>query len=705
VPEARGRVAVVSAGLRRAAAPGAAGWLAAAALLVLALVFLVLVGRPLATDDAWWHLALGELFWREGPWPAEDPLLHTADTPPVPHEWLFQILLHGVLETAGFPGLRGLHVGFAAAAVGLAFALFRREARGLAVAAGATAVFLELSWYRLFQLRPDVFTISATLGLYLLLLAPRPGGGPPSGRAVAGAAALLALWANVHSIFAAGLALVAAAAAGAFAEAGLARFWVGDAEGAARARRRAGRLALAFAAGLGVTLLNPRGVEQHLTFFTESATGQIWRIRDDFLPFDPLRPPRDNPALTPLAWALVWGLFAGTAAVAATAAWRLVRRRSREALAALDAEHLALAAAACVAMATAVRFHWLAAFPLLLLVRAERRRLPPRASAPATAWAAAAGTLALALAFPAVNQLRAHAREVLREEDGYASGFLEARYCEAGARFLEETGLEGRLFNSFNMGGFLGFRLAPQLRTFIDGRMDHFPAEVLDDYVAIRNASRYGPARRLNRLLEERRVDLYFGDHFPDDLYPGRSRVVWLRRIPDWMPVYASANCSLYLRRHPRNARNLARIGTNYERRGVPFHAVRGLDVSRALREAPGWAAAQGLRHPEREALAARARGADPNARYRALVELAAFAWRVGDFEAQIRWDREAAALRPEAPEPRRRLADALLQTGRPVEALAILERLRASHPGYEDVGYLHAVAQKLAKRRRSRKP
>ena len=51
--------------------------------------------------------------------------------------------------------------------------------------------------------------------------------------------------------------------------------------------------------GLGVllTALNPRGFAQHATFFTESASGDIWLLRDDFLPWNPFQPERFNAAL------------------------------------------------------------------------------------------------------------------------------------------------------------------------------------------------------------------------------------------------------------------------------------------------------------------------------------------------------------------------------------------------------------------------
>ena len=160
-------------------------------------------------------------------------------------------------------------------------------------------------------------------------------------------------------------------------------------------------------------------------------------------------------------------------------------------------------------------------------------------------------------------------------------------------RFLRDTGLEGHLFNAFNLGGFLGYWVSPRLRTFIDGRLDHYPPEVLDDYLAIRRTSLRGPSERLRALLDARKVDVFFADHFPEREYRNRFSGTHLRRLPDWVPVFAARTHSIYLRRSPENRDNLRRVAAFYRERGVPFDPREGLDVDcagvfgRALRYRP----------------------------------------------------------------------------------------------------------------------
>ena len=57
------------------------------ALGVQAALLLYASGRPLFTDDLWWHLALGRAFLAGGPWLAADPSLHTAPGPPDGAHW------------------------------------------------------------------------------------------------------------------------------------------------------------------------------------------------------------------------------------------------------------------------------------------------------------------------------------------------------------------------------------------------------------------------------------------------------------------------------------------------------------------------------------------------------------------------------------------------------------------------------------------
>ena len=273
--------------------------LAIFSLTVFMMLLVPLVGRPVATDDLWFHLKMGEVYGTETLWPEADPMLYTAgDRRPVQHEWLFGVAVFGLERAIGLQGLRVVHVIAVLGIVLLVFASFRRESGAALPALFATCVFLALSWRRLYQLRPDLVSIPAAIAIYQLLLASGDG---PSRRRVALATGLLWVWANAHSLFAIGLALGVAGWLGIWLTRGL--------ETRLPASERAaptpapGRVGAAIGLGFLAALVNPRGIAQHLTFFSSTRNSAIWMVKDEWTPFDPFTVPGEGAAgIDPLAW-------------------------------------------------------------------------------------------------------------------------------------------------------------------------------------------------------------------------------------------------------------------------------------------------------------------------------------------------------------------------------------------------------------------
>jgi hypothetical protein len=350
-------------------------------------------------------------------------------------------------------------------------------------------------------------------------------------------------------------------------------------------------------------------------------------------------------------------------------------------------------------MLISVRFHWLAFLPLLYLLRAWRRS---EQRSPRPRWALAAAALAsaaLACAFPAGIHIDSYAQEVAAEPDGYWSPYLDQRYCGGGTRFLDDAGIEGRLFHPFNLGGFLGFWLTPELRTFIDGRMDHYPSDVLRDYLRIRHASQAGALPLLSKLLEEREVDVFFGTSFPENRYADRFWTGHLRRLPGWVPIWASQTHSIYLRRNSRNARNLSLAKAWYMQRRIPFSYETGVDLGAAIDRRPAWVVRQGIVPADYTDWVEASQSSDPQRRRVALAELGRIYWQIGAFEKQVEADAAVATLDPGAKEARRRLADGLLQLGHAAEAVEVARALHAEDPDYQDIRLILAHAEDRLRR------
>lgn len=665
----------------RATQTRAADALALTALLCACGLLLAISARPLATDDTWWHLKLGEVYAEQGPRVAADPMLHTAATQAtVPHEWLFQVMLYGVEQAAGFTGLRLLHAALVSAILAAIFFAFRRASGSLALAAAASVCWIVLSWYRLIQLRPELVSLLALLLLSGALLRRREAAGLKRGAALL---VLLVVWANLHSLFAIGLALTFAALVGSLLE----RSGLGAQPNRA-AGRRAAALFVFLLLGTLVTALNPQGFAQHATFFTESATGDIWRLEDDFLRWLPWRFETGNAALPWLSWFSAGAVLLAWLAALAASGRRLWQQQSEDALARADVVGLALSAAAWVAMLVSVRFHWLAFLPLLVILRA----LP---TGRRSAWCAAATAALLLLGLPRAVDLNALRQELAEEPGGYwKTPYLEARYCANAANFLEIAAVEGKLFHPFNLGGYLGYRLAPELRTFVDGRLDHVPAGVLDDYLEIRQAIRMSDEARFAAKLDTYEIDFFVGTHFFENRYGEGTWTDQLRRLPGWVSVFASQECSVYLRAAPRNAENFMRIAAAYAKLGIPFSATTGPDMGAAVREQRGWSDKNRVTPPRfDEWLQVQANGGAEE-QWLAIDSLARGFWRVGAFRQQLPLDRVLIERTPEAPEPRRRLADGLLQIGRAEAALPVVEALVRQDPRYSDVHALRRVTR-----------
>jgi hypothetical protein len=649
------------------------------ALLVLASCLLVVAAGPLVTDDLWWHLAIGEVYAQQGPWPDGDPLLHTAHADaPVQHEWLFGVAVHAVQRASGFFGLRVAHGLLVAGILALAFRLCRREGGSLLAGCFGASVFVVLAWWRLFQLRPDLASIPAALALWPLLLRSET---PPSWTRVAAFAGLCALWANLHSLFLVGLLLLAAGLAGMPLRAALARRLpaaerAAEATGAARARRLAAALAL----GLAASALNPRGFAQHLTFLTSSREAGIWRVHDEWTPFHPFSLDYTTAAVSLLSWLVTDALLLGFAICAALALAGFWRAPDRRRLAACDPVLLALGCAGAVALLVSVRFLWLGIFPLLFVLRALRVLAAGGAARRAVPLALAAASVALAAAFPFATAWR----EVrgLQPADPRAwlsTPFVADKYHPQGVRFLLETGLEGNLFNKYPMGGFLEFWLAPRLRAFVDGRTEHYPSEVLAEYSALNLLRGTRPGESFVELLERRRVDIFFGTGPPSGIW--RDAVLYtaehLSGVQGWLLVERAADHAIYLRDDARNRENLARVAAWYQHQGVPFDAQRGLDVARVVDERPDWAVANRMLPRGWDELVARAEAGD----FAALDAVGRSLALLGLYARALEVDARALALRPEAKAPRRRQVYALLRLGRVEEARARAAALLALDP------------------------
>jgi hypothetical protein len=567
---------------------------------------------------------------------------------------------------------------FAIAAAALMIA--RRRLHSWALSACVLSLFVATGWWRLIQLRPDLFSIAATLLFAeLLFLADDVSGKRWRWRVVA-AAALAVVWANTHSLFVRGPALGIAAVGAAGLDA-----WLPGASQANRsaARQRVARLAVALAVILVVTLLNPRGVGQHLTFYTSSNEAAIWAIFDEWQHFDPLRWNRFGLPLSPLAGLITNLTLIAMFAVALHTLWRCIRclRGDDEVARAArpssgELRSLMLGLAGVVAVLVSIRFAWMEIFAWLDLAHRARGSRALSKHPALLCWGAALGALATAAAFSVPGRYAESAKGLPDNVAGYLrEPYAREGYFTPGVDFLEAAGLEGNLFNRYTMGGYLGHRLAPRIRTFVDGRTEHYPSEVLFDYFAINSQRRNRRGESALAALDRYEVDIYYGVG-RSMLGEGVYTTPRLEAEPGWIQIFRSHDHSISLRRGERNRENLERVAGYYAERGVPFSREHGFDPIEALKRAPQWAANAGVVPPGYGAMRGRASGDDPSERRAARQWLAMLYFLLGGYEAQIDLDRDLIAEHPRGVFERRRLVHGLLRAGRTDEAIAAARSL-----------------------------
>ncbi len=204
-------------------------------------------------NDLWWHLAAGAWIADHATVPRTDPFSFTgAGTDWIDHAWLWQVAAWSVRSIASDAGLVLMKMACAVLLAGACLAALRRAEWGPHGRALMVLLCIAGSRFRLTD-RPDTASL-ALLALFLgVLVAPDLRAGPR----VIGAAAVCALWSNVHP----GV-LLAPALAAACAVASVIDGWRVRRGGGAEVRpvlRRAREEMLVAAASAVAIFVNPYG--------------------------------------------------------------------------------------------------------------------------------------------------------------------------------------------------------------------------------------------------------------------------------------------------------------------------------------------------------------------------------------------------------------------------------------------------------------
>ncbi len=423
------------------------------------LVFMMAVRVPLDTD-MWWHVRAGEHMLDQREILTTDPFSHTrAGEDWIDHSWGSQVVIYSVYELFGGStdpgdlGNIGLALYMAAlAAAGMAFVYLMCEGN---VYVRAFMVVLGAATAAMFWLpRPQMFSFMlSALVLYLLHLYKREHVDrlwliPP----------LMVLWVNLHGGFAIGFIFLFGSLAGEV----FGNLFNPDDDRVVRWGRLR-KQALVTAVSVAVVALNPYGIQMLAYPFRTVGIGVLQDFIEEWA-----SPNFHQPQTWPFALLLL-GILGAAGLSSRRIDWTDLALVAGTGFLALSAgRNVAVFAVAATPVLSRHVNAWLTDRGWQIKLR---RTLTPRMALLNWVLLVLIGLGALG---KIINTLDAGAvREAQRD-----------RFPVELAAYLNESPPDGKLFNSYNWGGYLMFA-APDVPVYVDGRTDLYDDAFLRDYLKI----------------------------------------------------------------------------------------------------------------------------------------------------------------------------------------------------------------------------
>jgi hypothetical protein len=461
------------------------GWLRPAHIF-LALLFLglfAMAARNVTDPDFWWHLKTGQFVVEHKSIPHTDPFSYTrAGEPWVAHEWLTEILLYELKRTIGWGGL----IVIFAAIISAAFFLLYLRCGPHPYIAGMATLCAAWATAPVWGVRPQVLSLLLT-SLWLLILE-RSDSAP---KLLWWTLPLTVLWVNLHAGFAVGLVLSALFLVGEGIEGVLG--W------SQQNAPRPGIAVFIFVLDLLLVPLNPNGLRMFVypietlrsaamqNYIAEWASPNFHRA--EYWPF----------------LLIVLGVFS-------VLSWTRHRVRLRDLLLVLVSLYAGLCSIRMMPLFVLI------AVPLISKQFGEWPVSRQRPQPSLVARSVLNGAIVMAMAAFSVL----HITHVIWRQPQ-----AEVQHFPAGAvAFLQTHPPHGPIFNHYDWGGYLIWKLYPSIRVFIDGRADLYGEALLHQF-----ADTYQFKGAWRQSLRRWNIDTVL---VPAD----SSLATGLRRAPGWTVSY-----------------------------------------------------------------------------------------------------------------------------------------------------------------------
>ncbi|MBT0664269.1 hypothetical protein KI809_08140 [Geobacter pelophilus] len=473
--------------------------------------------QPIVQNDTWWHLKTGDWIIANRSLPSSDPFTYshhlTGDTQErflLTAYWVSQIVLSIALKFGGFFGIaiyRAVVLGI------LAVVLFQRlQRRGVQPWLSFTLLIsasLCLFWFYPGLERPQVLSFLFASVLMGMVEEIREGKGPswlmPP---------MMTLWANCHGGFIVGDLLLCAVVVGAA--------WTFRKD-----RQHFFKISRWAAAGLCFSLCNPNGYFPFLSAFQLSLNRELMDSISEFK--GSIEAFHSGYPQIAVFWVLLFLML-----VAAVASGRF---------SCLDFFPMMLSGALAFRYCRNIAFFMVAMAPLsgYYLKHAMERW----ATRPVKA-VLVLGALALITVVPLTLSQVKWEETILNTPD--------KRYPSAAVDFLQRQELKGAMLNDYDAGGYLIWKLSPDRKVLIDGRIINL--SILRDYRTIQQARTHLVNGRpaWSQLLDS--YDIQYVIQYLQQ--PSTGELQPLMRVllndPQWAPVYVDQIAYIFVRRDGLNA-------------------------------------------------------------------------------------------------------------------------------------------------------
>ncbi|MGC1223386.1 MAG: hypothetical protein WA872_16550 [Candidatus Sulfotelmatobacter sp.] len=397
-----------------------------------------MAARNVTDPDVWWHLKTGQYIAQHRSVPHTDPFSYTrAGQPWVAHEWLSELLLYEIERTAGWAGL----IMIFAAVLSAAFFLLYLRCGPATYVAGVATIVAAWATVPVWGVRPQVLSL-LLISLWLLIL-DRSDRNP---ELLWWTLPLTLLWVNLHAGFAVGLALSALYLAGE---------WIERAPGRSRQSPSGQRIAaLIFLLDVLIVPLNPNGLRMFSYPFETLRSAAMQKYIAEWA-----SPNFHHPEY--------WPFLLIVLATFAALSWSRLELRLRDLLLLLVSLYAALVSIRLIPLFVLIAVP-LVATRLGSWPRSDGRRLQ------SSARTLLNGLILLAMAaFAGV-----HIAQIIQRQPQVEIERFPAR----AAAFLQNHPPSGRIFNHYDWGGYLIWKLYPSTPVFIDGRDDLYGQQLFDQF-------------------------------------------------------------------------------------------------------------------------------------------------------------------------------------------------------------------------------